>query len=388
MNDKPAQSTLPYGRPSLDEDDIAAVVEVLRTPWLTTGPKVPQFERAVAEYLGAREVVALSSGTAALHAMFHSLDLHEGDEVIVPAMTFSATANAVVMAGGVPVFADVHPDTLLLTAELAERRITARTRAIIAVDYAGQPCEYDALGALAAQHKLRLLCDGCHALGARYRGRAVGTLAELTAFSLHPVKAITTGEGGLIATNDTHAAARLRAFRHHGLSIDPQRQAEFGPWYVDQVELGYNYRLSDFQCALGISQLKKLPQFIARRTAIAQRYLEALAAMPCYEPLRVLPDIEHAWHLFVVRLPRERWSISRREVNERLKAEGIVPQVHYRPVHLHTYYRQRFNTAAGQCPQAEAAYEQMLSLPLYPGLSDADVQRVLDTLSQLNKHPE
>ena len=372
---------LPYGRQWIDEEDIEAVAQVLRSDWITTGPQVPAFEQAMAGFVGAREGVAVSSGTAALHAAIHALGIQEGDEVIVPAMTFAASANAVVFEGGRPVFADVDPDTLLLAPDEVERRISPRTRAVMAVDFAGQPCDYDALRRICQRHDLPLVADACHALGATYRGKRVGTLADLTAFSFHPVKHITTGEGGMIVTDDSDAATRMRAFRNHGISTEARERAQQGAWFYEMVDLGYNYRLTDFQCALGMSQLRKLPDWLARRRALAAKYERALAGLDGVAPLAVREDVEHAYHLYVVRLEgatREQ----RDEVFRTMRAQGIGVNVHYIPVHLHPYYREQFGTRPGQLPVAEEAYNEILTLPLFPQMSEADVDAVATSLKE------
>ena len=268
---------LPYGRHSVDQDDIAAVGAVLCSDWLTTGPKVAEFERTVADFVGARHAVAVSSGTAALHAAMHALGIGPGDEVIVPPLTFAASANCVLYQGGTPVFADVAGDTLLLDPKEVERRITPRTRAILAVDYAGQPCDYDALRALAGQHKIPLVADSCHALGARYKGVPAGQLADLTVFSFHPVKHITTGEGGMVVGGNAELVERARRFRNHGITNDARQRMEQGSWAYEMVELGFNYRLSDLQCALGCSQMSKLPQWLQRRRELAALYDRSFA---------------------------------------------------------------------------------------------------------------
>lgn len=368
----PAHS-IPYGRQWIEDDDVAAVVEALRSDWLTTGPAVDSFERAIAESVHAAYAVAVSSGTAALHAAMFALRIGPGDEVIVPPMTFAATANCVVYQGGTPVFADVDPSTLLLDPAQVEAKTTERTKAIIAVDYAGQPCDYDKLRRFAAPRGIALVADACHALGATYKGQPVGSLADLTVFSFHPVKHITTGEGGMIATNRTELNARMRRFRNHGISSDHRQRSERGSWTYEMVELGYNYRISDFQCALGQCQLKKLNGWLVRRQEIADRYTWAFrGSRAC--PLRVRPESRHAWHLYVVQLAPP---CDRQRVFSELRARGIGANVHYIPVHLHPYYRQRFGTGPGLCPAAEAAYERMLSLPMFPKMTNDDVDTVI-----------
>jgi perosamine synthetase len=359
------------------EEDIQAVAEVLRSDWLTTGPVVERFERAFARQVGAGQAVAVSSGTAALHAAMFALRIGPGDEVIVPAMTFAATANCVVFQGGTPVFADVEPETLLLRPAGIEARLSPRTRAILAVDYAGQPCDYDALGALARRHGLALVADASHALGARDRGRPTGSLADLSTFSLHAVKAITAGEGGMVTTNDRALAERMRRFRNHGFVRDHRQRAAAGTWHGEMAELGYNYRLTDFQCALGLSQLKKLDRWIARRRRLARRYDRAFAKLRGVEPLGVRQHVAHARHLYVVRVKRAVLGVDRGEVFATLSKRGIGVGVHYVPVHLHPFYRERLGTGPGCCPAAEAAYEEILSLPLFPAMSDADAAEVV-----------
>jgi perosamine synthetase len=374
---------IPYGRQSISEEDLRAVQEVLRSDWLTTGPKVPAFEAALAAFVGAKHGVAVSSGTAALHAAMHALELRPGDEVIVPAMTFAATANCVVYEGARPVFADVDPESLLIDPEDAARRITGHTRAILAVDFAGHPAPYGALRELAARHGLALVSDGCHALGAEAGGRKVGALADMTAFSFHPVKHITTGEGGMVTTDDDALAGRLRRFRNHGIATDFREREARGSWYYEMVDLGFNYRLTDLQCALGLSQLERLEDFLARRRQVAAAYDAAFAALAQVTPLRVLDGVKHAWHLYVVRIDFAALGTTRERAFAQLREAGIGVNVHYLPVHLHPYYRERFRTGPGLCPAAETAYEQILTLPMHFGLSDGDVQTVVEGLRGL-----
>lgn len=367
---------LPYGRQSIDEEDIQTVVEVLRSDWLTTGPKVPEFEGAFAKFVGSSHAVAVSSGTAALHAAVFAADIGPGDEVIVPPMTFAATANVIVYQGGKPVFADVDSDTLLLDPNKAEAKITPRTKAIIAVDYAGQPCDYDSLRRIAKRHNLIIIADACHALGATHKGTKVGTLADLNVFSFHPVKHITTGEGGMITTDNPKFAERMKIFRNHGITSDHHQRGKQGSWFYEIVELGYNYRLTDFQCALGMSQLNKLGGWVKRRHEIAQQYDDALAEVSGVSPLSVRSDVSHAYHLYVVKVDLDRFRMNRAEVFSALRAENIGVNVHYIPVHLHPFYRKRFGTKPGDCRVAENAYERIISLPIFPAMSDQDTEAV------------
>ncbi|WP_422931561.1 UDP-4-amino-4,6-dideoxy-N-acetyl-beta-L-altrosamine transaminase [Singulisphaera sp. PoT] len=371
------RTLLPYGKQTVDDDDIAAVVDVLRSDWLTTGPAVEEFERALAKAVGTIEAVAISNGTAALHAALYALGVGPGDEVIVPAMTFAATANAAVFLGATPVFADVDPDTLLIDPEQVTARITPKTKAVIAVDYAGQPCDYNALREVTSPRGLRLVDDACHAIGGSDRGRRVGSLADLNTFSFHPVKHITTGEGGAITTDDSELARRMRLFRNHGITTDHRQREKQGRWSYEMVDLGFNYRLSDIQCALGMSQLRKLPDWIARRQEIARQYDEAFRAMPGVNPLERREDVSHAYHIYVVRFDPNFLNTDRGTLFSALRAEGIGVNVHYIPVHLHPFYRERFGTRPGLCPVAEAAYEQVLSLPIFPAMSDRDVEDVI-----------
>lgn len=368
---------LPYGRQWLNDGDIAAVIEVLRSDWLTTGPKVGEFEQAFADFVGAEEAVAVSNGTAALHAAMYAIGIGQGDEVIVPPMTFASSANCIVFQGGAPVFADVDPDTLLLDPPQVEAKITPHTKAIIAVDYTGQACDYDALRAITDRHDLTLVADACHALGGSYNERPVGSLADLSAFSFHPVKHITTGEGGMIATDDPDLARRMRVFRNHGITTDHRQREQQGSWFYEMVDLGYNYRLTDFQCALGMSQLFKLPGWVARRQEIARRYDEAFAELPAVGPLGVRGDVSHAYHLYMIRLDLDQLKVDRARVFTALLAEGIGVNLHYIPVHLHPFYRERFSTGPGLCPVAEAAYERLITLSIFPRMSDGDVEDVI-----------
>ncbi len=377
------QDMLPYGRQRIDDDDIRSVIEVMRSDWLTTGPKIREFEEAFAKAVGAGEAIAVSSGTAALHAAMHALAIGPGDEVIVPAMTFAASANCVVYQGATPVFADVEPDTLLIDTNDVEAKITARTRAIVAVDYAGQPCDYERLSALARGYDLPLVADACHSLGASYRGRPVGRLAHLNVFSLHPVKAMTTGEGGIVTTENPELARRMRRFRNHGVSSDHFERDKRGSWFYEMVDLGYNYRLSDVQCALGLSQLQKLATWIARRRRIAHRYSEAFSDITAFQPLSAARDRALAYHLYVIRLNSTALRVDRARMFAALRAEGIGVNVHYLPVHLHPFYRERFGTGPGLCPVSEAAYESILSLPIFPAMSDGDVEDVIQALRKV-----
>ncbi|HEY4942178.1 MAG TPA: UDP-4-amino-4,6-dideoxy-N-acetyl-beta-L-altrosamine transaminase [Rhizomicrobium sp.] len=377
-----AQNFLPYGRQEIGDADIKAVVEALCSDWLTTGPRVGQFEKAFAGFCGAGEGVAVNSGTAALHAAMRALRLGAGDEVIVPAITFAASANAAVYEGATPVFADVEAGTLLIDPERVADLITPNTRAIVAVDYAGQPADYAALRALAKGRGIKIVADACHAPGATYMGCKVGTLADISCFSFHPVKHLTTCEGGMALTDDAALAAHMRRFRNHGISTDHRQRDAEGTFAYDMVELGYNYRLPDVQCALGLAQLTRLPQWLAKRRQVASWYEDALLGIAHARPLRVHADRTHAYHLFVVRLDLAKLKIGRARAFQHLRANGIGANVHYAPVYLHSFYRAR-GYAPGLCPVAEAAYEQILTLPMFPAMTRADVTRVAGVLAEL-----
>jgi perosamine synthetase len=379
------QTVLPYGTQWLDEDDIAAVNAVLRSDWLTTGPKISEFERAFADFVGTQEAVVVSSGTAALHAAMHALGIGPGDEVIVPAMTFAASANCVLFQRGIPVFVDVDPETLLIDTTELESRITPRTKCIVAVDYGGHPADYDKLVAISKRHGINVVADSCHSLGATYRGRRVGALAELTAFSLHPVKHITSGEGGVIATDDPQLARHMRTFRNHGITTDHRQREAQGSWFYEMQSLGYNYRLSDINCALALSQLRKLPGWVVKRQQIAKSYDDAFAHMDEVNPLLVRPGVSHAYHLYVVQFDLLKLNADRAMIFQSLRAENIGVNVHYIPVHLHPFYRTHLGTGPGLCPVAEAAYERIITLPMFPRMTQNDVNDVIEAVRKVCK---
>ena len=368
------KTLLPYGRQSIGEDDIQAVVDVLRSDWLTTGPKVGEFEEAFAALVGARHAVSFSSGTAALHGAAFAAGLKPGDEAITSPMTFAATANCVLYQGATSVFADVSADTLNLDPEQVALRITPRTRALLPVDYAGHPADMNAMLELAARHGLTVIEDASHALGAEYHGRRAGSIADMTVFSFHPVKHLATGEGGMVTTNRGDLAEVLGRFRNHGISSDARQRQRDGQWHYEIVLLGFNYRLTDIACALGLSQLKKLEANLARRREIAARYADAFADLAGVMPPVVRGGVNPAWHLYPIRLNHERLSADRGRVFRALRAENIGVNVHYIPVHCHPYYRQRFGYHGGEYPVAENAYQRLISLPMFHGMHDQDVE--------------
>lgn len=372
---------LPYGRQSIDRDDIRAVVEVLQGDWLTTGPAVDRFESALAERVQAPHAVAVANGTAALHAALAAGGIGPGDEVIVPAITFVASSNAAIYLGAKPVFADVCPQTLLIDCGDAARKITAATRAIIAVDYAGQPCDYAALKTLCDRHGLLLIADACHSLGGSIGRQPVGSLADMTCFSFHPVKPITSGEGGAITTAQPEFFQRLRQFRNHGIATDFRQRERAASHAYDMSTLGYNYRLTDIQAALAYSQLQKLDRFRDQRELLVQHYSQRLADLPLLQPLDRRPGTTHAWHLQVVRCQQE-LSDCRDALFTAMRSRGIGVNVHYRPVYQHSFYVEKFGARANHCPHAEQAYSQILTLPLFPSMVSADVDHVCQALAQ------
>ena len=377
------KTLLPYGRQAITEDDIGAVVETLRSDWLTTGPKIPEFEEKIAERVGAKYAVSFSSGTAALHGAAFAAGLKPGDEAITSPMTFAATANCVLYQGATPIFADVSKDTLNLDPRQVALRITPHTRAILPVDYSGHPADMDAFMQLADRHGLVVIEDACHALGAEYDGRPVGSVAHMTVFSFHPVKHLTTGEGGLVATDDPTLAETLRRFRNHGISSDArQRQAE-GQWFYELVLLGFNYRLTDIACALGIEQLKRLDANLKRRREIAAFYSREFRQVREVVPPAIRENVTPAWHLYPIRLELSRLSVDRGRVFRALRAENIGVNVHYVPVHLHPYYRDRFGHKPGEFPIAEDGYDRLISLPMFHGMRDEDAEDVVHAVKKV-----
>lgn len=370
---------IPYGKQTIEQDDIQAVVDVLKSDFLTTGPKIAEFEQTVADYVGAKYAVAISNGTSALHAACFAAGIGPGDEVITTPLTFAASANCVLYCGGTPVFADVDPKTYNIDPEDIRRKITDRTKAIIAVHLAGQPCDMDAIHSIAREHGLIVIEDGAHALGSVYKGKRVGSLSDMTTFSFHPVKPITTGEGGMIVTDNEDFYKNMILFRSHGITRDDSMMTRNdGPWFYQQFDLGYNYRITDIQCALGCSQMKKLDRFLARRKEIVARYNEAFADCDNIITPYQLSDTESGWHLYIVQVK----NCDRRQVFENMREKGIGVNVHYIPVYMHPYY-QEHGYENVHCANAEEIYSHIISLPLYPGLTSEQQDYVIDTLKSL-----
>ena len=371
-----------YGHQLIDEDDIEEVVKVMRSDWITTGPKIEEFEGALCEYIGCKYAVVVNSGTSALDIAVQSLGLPAGSDVITTPFTFVATSNAILYNRLKTVFADICPDTFNIDPEEIRKKITKDTKAIIYVDYAGQPCDVDAIREIAYEFDLYLIEDASHAIGAEYEGKKVGNFADLTAFSFHPVKHITTGEGGAVVTNNYHWYSRLLTLRNHG--IDKDTQARYGPdasWAYDMKYLGRNYRMTDFQAALGISQLKKLDGFTDNRGKLAWIYDELLADVDAVRIPVVRSNVEHAWHLYTVLLYG---SIDRDEYFEYMRAAGIGVNVHYIPVYRHSYYVRNFGFDPEDFPVTEDVFKRIITLPLHPGMSSGDVEYICDKIKDYN----
>jgi len=401
-----APRSIPYGRQSIDEQDVAAVCSVLRSDWLTQGPKVAEFESALCDETDADFGVCLNSGTSALHIACLAAGVGHGDEVITSPITFVASANCAVYCGAKPVFADIYPDTYNISPEEIEKKITSHTKAIIPVNFAGQSCDMDAIRQIvrAAEkkygHKIYVIEDACHALGSLYKNKKVGSCAfsDMTVMSFHPVKHITTGEGGAVLTNDKVLANRMRLFHNHGITRDP-KQFTFSeevsvpstpssmlsapsspPFYYEMHELGYNYRITDIQCALGLSQLKKFPRFCKRRREIVNQYNAAFKDLRYIQIPFEANSCDSNFHLYVLLFDFEKINIDRAEFMLELRQKGIQTQVHYIPVYLQPFYRKHFGTNLGDCPNAEQYYKNCLSIPLYPMLKDSEAEYIVKTI--------
>jgi UDP-4-amino-4,6-dideoxy-N-acetyl-beta-L-altrosamine transaminase len=379
------EKIIPYAKQYLDDDDIKAVVEVLKGDYLTTGPYINQFESEFALKVGAKYAVAVSSGTAALHIAYLAADLKPYDEVITTPMTFAATANAALYVGAQPVFADIDGQTYNIDVKEIESHLTPQAKAIVPVHYTGLPCEMGEICDIAKLHNLVVIEDACHALGAKYKDTVIGdcTYSDMTVFSFHPVKHITTGEGGMITTNSESLYHKLIKLRSHGITRDSRsfKEPSHGDWYYEMQDLGFNYRLTDIQAALGISQLKKLDSFVARRRQIVDRYNKAFQELPVELPSE--PEGYYSsYHLYVIRLRKESKK-TRKDLYSKLKAKGIHTQVHYLPVHTMPYYQENLGHKWGDYPVAEDHYSRVLSLPLYPSMTDVDVDYVISCVKEV-----
>lgn len=366
---------LPYSTQQISDEDIKTVIETLKSPYLTTGPKVSEFEKVVADYVGATYAVVFSNGTAALHAACYAAGITQGDEVITTPITFAASANCVRYMGGEVIFADIDEETYNLDPKEVEKKITSKTKAIIPVDFTGQPVDIDAFMEIGKKHNIVIIEDGAHSLGASYKKRKVGATADMTMFSFHPVKPITTGEGGMIVTNNRTYYEKLRLFRGHGITQTAYAK-EQGDWYYEMTDLGYNYRMTDIQAALGISQMNRLDEFIEKRQELANLYTEKINQLPTLKAPNQLADTKSGWHLYSVQLDEVALGKTRKEVFEDLRNANIGVHVHYIPVYWHPYY-QELGYKKGICPKAEQWYERALTLPLHPQMNEADVDFVL-----------
>ncbi|NBJ68075.1 UDP-4-amino-4,6-dideoxy-N-acetyl-beta-L-altrosamine transaminase [Roseburia sp. 1XD42-34] len=368
---------LPYGKQWIDDDDIKAVKNALNQDLITTGPTIAQFENTIKDFVGATYAVAFANGTAALHAACYAAGIKENDEVITTPLTFAASANTILYVGGKPVFADIDPKTYNISSESIKRLINERTKAIITVDFTGQPVQYEKILSLAEDYGIAVIADAAHALGARYKKDYVGSIADMTMFSFHPVKHITTGEGGIITTDDEDYDRQLRLFRSHGITREPRmlRKLE-GAWYYEMQDLGYNYRMTDLQAALGLSQCNKLKTFLTRRRQIAEKYNVSFKEIAEITIPFQQQGCYSSWHLYIIRLHLEKLKVDRNTIFDALKAENIGVNVHYIPVYLHPYYQQ-LGYKKGLCLQAEQFYHDCITLPLFPKMSDQDVDDVV-----------
>lgn len=374
------ETFLPFSPPSISEEEIAAVVETLRSDWITTGPKTKQFEQLFAEYIGAPAALALNSCTGGLHIALAALGIGAGDEVITTPITFACSANVIEHVGGTPVLADVDPETLTLDPQRVAEKITPRTKAIMPVHFAGHPAEMAALLALAEQHQLFVIEDAAHALPATYAGRMIGTLGDFTAFSFYATKNLTTAEGGML-TGTPQRIAEARLWSLHGMNRDAwKRYSAEGSWYYEVVLPGFKYNMTDIQAAIGIVQLNRLAHFQARRREVVAQYQAAFGALEALQTPVERPNVEHAWHLYTLRLNFEQLRLTRAQFIEELKARNIATSVHFIPIHLHPYYRDRYGWKPEDFPIAYREYQRLVSLPLHPRLSDGDVADVINAV--------
>ncbi len=383
-NPKSVMHKVPFHMPYITEDEISEVVDSLRSGWITMGPKTIEFENRFASYTGSSHAVSMNSCTACLHLALKAIGIKEGDEVIVPVITFSSTAGVLHYFGAKPVFVDVDPGTLNLDASNIERNLTGKTKAIIPVHYAGQPCDMDVIVDIAKNKSLFVIEDAAHALPAHYKGRKVGTIGDITCFSFYATKTLSTGEGGMVTTENGEWAERLRILRLHGISKDAwKRYAGEGSWYYEVLEPGYKYNMTDVQAALGIAQLRKLDWMWMRRREISRAYSHAFSSIEELLPLETMPDRESAHHLYPIFLRLEAMRIDRNRFIDEMKARGIGTSVHFIPLYRHPFYRKTGGYKLEDFPLAEWAYERMVSLPIYPGMSDEDIFAVSEAVDDI-----
>ena len=370
---------IPYGHQWIDDEDIKEVVKVLKTDWLTQGPKIEEFERKIAEYCRVKYALAVSSGTAALQAAYIVAGIKSEDEVITTPLTFAATTNALIHCGGKPVFVDIESDNLNINPKEIEKKITKRTKAITVVDFGGHPCDLDEIKKIAKKYNILVIEDAAHALGSEYKGKKVGGIADLTIFSFHPVKLITTGEGGMVLTNNKSFYEKLKTFRHHGIVKKPEK----GGWYYEIENPGHNFRITDFQCALGLSQFKKINKFLKKRKEIATRYNKAFKN---FKEI-ILPAernyVKSAWHIYPIQFNLEKLKVSRREIFNFFQKENIKVMVHYMPIHLHPFYKNKFGYKKGDFPISEKYYERAITLPLFPAMTNKDTDNIIEIVKEI-----
>lgn len=374
-----------YGRQWIDDDDVEAVAAVLKSDFITCGPKVEEMERKLEEFTGAKHAVAVSNGTAALHCACIAAGIGPGDEVITTPITFAASANCALYCGAKPIFADINPETYNIDPESIKAHITKNTKAVVAVDFTGQAVEIDKIRKICDEHNLIFIEDAAHSIATRYNGKQVGTLADMTTFSFHPVKTITAGEGGAILTNNDKLYEKLILAHTHGITHDEnlmEGAPHEGPWYYEQVSLGYNYRITDFQAALIVSQMNKLKKFVARRKEIVKQYNEAFSKIPEIIVQKEIEESDTCRHLYIIRLQLDKLTCTRREFFDALQEENVQPQIHYVPVYWFPYY-QHLGYEKGLCPNAEEVYKGIMSIPLYPRMTDQDVNDVIHAVRKV-----
>lgn len=375
---------IPFFIPNIDESEINEVVDTLRSGWLTTGPKTKLFEKKFSSYVNSKNAIALNSCTAALHLSLVALGITKGDEVITTPFTFVSTVNVILHRGATPIFADIDPGTYNIDPEEVEKAITPRTKAVLIVDYAGQACEFDEIREISDQHSLKIIEDAAHAVGTKYKDKKVGSLADLTCFSFYATKNLTTGEGGMVTTDDDALADQLRILSLHGMSRDAwKRYQASGSWYYEVVLPGYKYNFTDIQASIGLHQLEKLEEALVRRNEIAQRYTQGFEEVPGIITPYVAPYGRHAWHLYAIQVQEEVCGVSRDVLIEELKKEKIGTSVHFIPVHMHPYFRDHLGYRTGSFPVAEEVYSNIVSLPFYPQLNVKEIDEIIAAIKNL-----
>jgi len=387
---KPVRPTLlPYGRQSISKEDLERVCKTLQSDWLTQGPEIERFEQAMAKFVGVKFAIAFNSGTSALHGAYYAAGLSPGDEVLLSPITFAATGNAALYLGASPVFCDVEPNSGNIDVSAAEKMISKKTKILVGIDYSGQPCDADELSLIAKKHGLVFIVDAAHSLGGTYKSKPAGSLADMSVLSFHPLKSITTGEGGMVLTNDSKYYDKLLTFRTHGIEKRYERYVNAdeyqGAWYHEMQNLGFNYRMTDIQASLGRSQLERLTKFIDRRREIASAYKKNLATMNGIEFLIEKEHRESAYHLFPILLSKEPLALNRKLIFEAMRAENIGVQVHYLPIYRHPYYKDRLSMEVPNCPESDRFYSREISLPIFPDMKDSDIRDVVTALDKVSR---